>query len=83
LDGIGGFCTYGLIENTAEARTTCALPIGLSQGRVLRRPVSKDAVLSFEDLEPGPNTLADTLWREQSARWGQPSPEAEPVTVTI
>src|SRR4029077_17922179 len=29
LDGIGGFCTYGLIDNTAAARSQAALPIGL------------------------------------------------------
>src|SRR6516162_1697230 len=32
LDGIGGFCTYGLIENTTTARSADALPIGLSEG---------------------------------------------------
>ena len=44
LDGIGGFCTYGLIDNAAAARAMAALPIGLSEGCVLRRDVSKDDV---------------------------------------
>src|SRR5215469_1150971 len=30
LDGIGGFCSYGLIDNTASAKAMAALPIGLS-----------------------------------------------------
>ena len=70
LDGIGGFCTYGLIENTAAARSAGALPIGLSEGCVLRRDVSKDDVLSFEDVdEPTRDGLIEELWREQNARW--------------
>ena len=32
LDGIGGFCTYGLIDNALAARAAAALPIGLSEG---------------------------------------------------
>ena len=51
LDGIGGFCTYGLIENTAAARASAALPIALSEGCVLRRDVSKDGMLSLNDVE--------------------------------
>src|SRR6516225_4189057 len=42
LDGIGGFCTYGLIDNSAAARAISALPIGLSEGCVLKRDISKD-----------------------------------------
>ena len=69
LDGIGGFCTYGLIDNAATARRATALPIGLSEGCVLRRPVSKDAVLSFDDLDGLRGGIVESLWREQSARW--------------
>ena len=50
LDGIGGFCSYGLIDNTATARSMSALPIGLSEDCVLRRDIAKDAVLSFDDV---------------------------------
>jgi len=69
LDGIGGFCTYGLIDNAATARGQDALPIGLSEGRVLRRDVAKNSVVSFEDVEALEGGLAETLWREQNARW--------------
>jgi predicted homoserine dehydrogenase-like protein len=70
LDGVGGFCTYGLIDNVAAARAAAALPIGLSDGCVLRRDVSKDAMLSFDDVEEPPRDPAVTaLWREQNARW--------------
>lgn len=69
LDGIGGFCTYGLIDNTADARGMSALPIGLSAGCLIRREVPKDAVLSLDDIEPLEDSLTLSLWKEQQARW--------------
>ncbi len=69
LDGVGGFCTYGLIENAQAARVRSDLPIGLSEGCILRRDVSKDAVLSFEDVDMLANGIVKDLWREQFSRW--------------
>lgn len=69
LDGIGGFCSYGLIDNRTAARAAAALPIGLSDGRVLCRDVAKDAVLSFDDVDAAVGGLAETLWQEQNERW--------------
>ena len=70
LDGIGGFCTYGLIDNVATARATAALPISLSEGCVLRRDVSKDEMISLDDVEEPPrDRLVEELWREQNAGW--------------
>ncbi|HEX4038294.1 MAG TPA: SAF domain-containing protein [Acidobacteriaceae bacterium] len=69
LDGIGGFCTYGLIDNTATARSMDALPIGLSAGCVLRRNIAKDDVLSVHDVESLAGGLAVSLWEEQRKRW--------------
>lgn len=69
LDGIGGFCSYGLIDNRAAARGIGALPIGLSEGCVLRRDVAKDEALSFDDVVSPTGRLAEKLWREQNERW--------------
>lgn len=69
LDGIGGFCTYGLIENAAAARAEAALPIGLSEGCVLRRNISKDEVVSFEAVEAHDRGVVDKLWCEQNEKW--------------
>jgi predicted homoserine dehydrogenase-like protein len=69
LDGIGGFCSYGLIDNTATARAMAALPIGLSDGCVLKRDLSRDAVLSFNDVDMPEAGLVEALWREQNERW--------------
>ena len=69
LDGIGGFCAYGLIENTTTARSLDALPIGLSEGCMLRRDVSKDQMLSFDDVDSPRGRVVEALWREQYTRW--------------
>src|SRR5256886_14057778 len=55
LDGIGGFCTYGLIENTTTARAADALPIGLSEGCIPRRgnPQEPGGSLSSVGAFPG------------------------------
>jgi len=69
IDGIGGFCVYGLIDNSAAARAIGALPIALSQGCVMRHDVSKDHVLSFADVMAPTGRLTEALWREQTTRW--------------
>jgi len=69
LDGVGGFMSYGLIENAADARRGDALPMGLSEGCVLRWDVPKDAVIRQDAVTRPPGRLADALWAEQAARW--------------
>jgi predicted homoserine dehydrogenase-like protein len=69
LDGVGGFCAYGLIENASEARALGALPIGLSENCILRRDMRKDDVVSFDDVDLPVGRQVDALWREQQARW--------------
>ncbi len=69
LDGIGGFCSYGLIDNHSAARAADALPIALSEGCVLVRDVAKDAVVAFADVQLPATRLSDQLWQEQASRW--------------
>lgn len=69
LDGVGGFCAYGLIENTAAARSIDALPLSLAENCVLRRDIVKDQVISFADVEQPNRRVIDELWKEQLARW--------------
>ena len=75
LDGIGGFCAYGLIDNAAAARASDALPIALSEGCTLRHAVAKDAVLTTDDVQLPPERPSDVLWREQRQRWFAPTPQ--------
>ena len=83
LDGIGGFCTYGLIDNAAAARGMSSLPIGLSEGAVLRRDIAKDSVISFNDVERDATGLVDSLWREQNARWPHVAVQAKELAGTV
>jgi predicted homoserine dehydrogenase-like protein len=69
LDGVGGFCSYGLIENHTTARAIDALPIALSENCVLLRDIGKDEVVSFGDVRLPATRLSDELWREQCRRW--------------
>ena len=77
LDGVGGFCTYGLIDKRTTARVLDALPIGLSEGCLLRREIKKDEVLSFEDVEVPAARMIDRLWRDQNENWPLASPDKE------
>jgi predicted homoserine dehydrogenase-like protein len=69
LDGVGGFCGYGLIDNRAAARAVDALPIAMSEGCVLTRDIAKDQVISFNDVTLPAPRLIDQLWQEQLRRW--------------
>lgn len=77
LDGMGGFCAYGLIDNSTAARAMSALPISLAEDCILRRDVAKDKVLSFDDVDLPARSVVDGLWREQMARWPQAKRAAE------
>ena len=74
LDGVGGFCAYGLIENHAAARANNALPIAMSDDCVLLRDIDKDEVVIFTDVKMPPGRLRDELWLEQSKRWPATTP---------
>ena len=67
--GIGGYCTYGLIENHVTARADNALPIALSEDCVLLRDIPRDDVIGFDDVRMPPVRLRDRLWAEQQLKW--------------
>ena len=77
LDGVGGYCSYGLIDNASSARVASALPIGLSEGSVLRRAVAKDSVVTFDDVDMPMAGLVEKLWREQNSRWPMATKESD------
>ena len=68
LDGVGGFCSYGLIENRTAARAYNALPIAMSDDCVLLRDIAKDEVVGFHDVKMPSARLRDELWLEQQRR---------------
>ena len=69
LDGVGGFTCYGVMENTPVARRADLLPLGLTDGCVLKRDLPKDGEIRFADVDLPPDRISDRLWREQVERF--------------
>jgi predicted homoserine dehydrogenase-like protein len=67
VDELGGYLVYGEAEAAAETAAGGHLPIGVSIGAKLLRPVAKDAVLTYADVELPPGRLVDKLRAEQAA----------------
>jgi predicted homoserine dehydrogenase-like protein len=70
LDGPGGYLTYGLAENADVAAAERLLPMGLAEGCRVAQPVTKDEVLTYEDVEVPPGRLCDELRAEQERTFG-------------
>lgn len=71
LDGIGGFDSYGTIENIEESLSQNYLPMGLSGGCRLKRDVAKDVPITLEDVQLPAGRLCDKLWFDQKAHFFQ------------
>ncbi|MGH7927156.1 MAG: NAD(P)H-dependent oxidoreductase [Candidatus Binatia bacterium] len=75
LDGIGGFTCYGLVDNIDAVQGL--LPMGLSDGAVLKRAIAADSPIRSEDVEVPPGRIVDRLRAQQNAHFNQltiPSP---------
>ena len=67
LDGIGGFCCYGMLENTDVSQAEGLLPMGLSEGCRLVRSVNKDDPITYTDVKLPKNRLIDRLRSKQAS----------------
>jgi len=65
LDGYGMYMTYGEAVNADEMCANRYLPEGLVEGCLLKRDVSKDDVLTYDDVELPDGRIADRLRAEQ------------------
>jgi len=75
LDGLGGFTCYALIDNYDRSRQEKALPMGLSEGCRLKRDVSKDQLVTYDDVTLPKDRLCDRLRQEQDEHFrGRPTP---------
>jgi predicted homoserine dehydrogenase-like protein len=66
LDGIGGFICYGAIENYKTSIKQKLLPLGLSEGCILKRDIKMDSAIVYDDVILPENRLADRLRDEQT-----------------
>jgi predicted homoserine dehydrogenase-like protein len=80
LDGIGGFCTYGLVENSDTARANSALPIARSENCLVVRDVPKDQALTLADVVMPTGLLTESLWKEQMVRWSGANLDSMPAS---
>ena len=66
LDGLGGYDTYGEAETAAVTRDDRLLPMGVTEGCILRRDVSQDSALRYDDVVLPPGRLVDALRQQQA-----------------
>jgi predicted homoserine dehydrogenase-like protein len=67
LDGVGGFLSYGLIDNAETFVAEELLAMGLSEGAWLLRDIPKDQPIALRDVELPAGRLCDKLRAEQFA----------------
>jgi predicted homoserine dehydrogenase-like protein len=67
LDGIGFYMTYGQCETAEITQAQNLLPMGLAEGCRLKRDISRDQVLTYDDVALPENRLCDKLRAEQDA----------------
>jgi predicted homoserine dehydrogenase-like protein len=65
LDGEGGYTVYGLIDDVVTATRERLLPMGLSRGARVVRPVSEDGLVRLDDVTLEPSSPLYSLWQEQ------------------
>ena len=66
LDGLGGYHTYGQCENADVVSRDNLLPMGLAEGCRLKRSITKDQVLTYDDVELPDDRIAHRLRTEQN-----------------
>jgi predicted homoserine dehydrogenase-like protein len=70
LDGIGGYMSYGAIENYETSRRERLLPMGLAVDCTVVTNIAIDEPIHMDDVERPPNRTADDLRRQQDERFG-------------
>lgn len=71
IDGIGKYMVYGLIEEYEKAKNQNLLPVGLSQGCVLKKDMEKDEPIKYNDVELAGDSMVLKLRRLQDKLYNQ------------
>ncbi|OAN52791.1 NAD(P)H-dependent oxidoreductase [Magnetospirillum moscoviense] len=66
LDGAGGFTVWGRLLPAMDALAQRAVPIGLTEGAVMRRPLAAGQVVTWEDVLVADNELLDLRRRMEA-----------------
>lgn len=70
LDGMGGFTCYGLIDSYEASAAEGYLPMSLSVDCRLKRDVTKDRPLRYDDVVLPAGRVCDELRAEQTSHFG-------------
>lgn len=65
LDGEGGYAVFGSLVSARASVAGRYLPLGLSHGARVVKPVAKDAIVSWDDVSVDTSSLAWRLRQEQ------------------
>lgn len=65
VDGIGGYCVRGMIEDADVARAENLVPLGILNKAKVVRPVARDQVLTYDDVELDESSTVVMLRRLQ------------------
>lgn len=65
IDGIGHYMTYGVCENADVVKKEKLLPLGVAEGCILKRDISRDQALTFDDVILPEGRLIDQLLIDQ------------------
>lgn len=66
LDGEGGWTVYGIIDDADAAWRDRLLPMGLSRGARIIRPVAEDGLVRLDDVAIDTGGALYGLWEEQT-----------------
>jgi predicted homoserine dehydrogenase-like protein len=66
IDGIGCYMTYGQCETATITQAEHLLPMGLASGCILKNDLSKDTVLTYDDVILPAERFCDELRAEQN-----------------
>lgn len=69
ISEFGGYHAYGVAENSEVIARDRLLPLGIGLDCRIVRPVAKDSVLTFADVEIPPHRTVDALYAEQEAHF--------------
>lgn len=69
LDGEGGHAVYGRLVRANDSIAGGYLPMGLSRGAKLLRPVSQDSILTYQDVELDSSQLSYRLRKTLEAEF--------------
>jgi len=68
IDRIGGYTVYGLIEDRNISENNDCLPIGLSEGAVLKNDIEKSGPITYNDVNLSGDCLVFKLRKIQDSR---------------